>query len=490
MKRLDIPSSLSFNKTSSKATPVNYGEHMKNIAYFITFHFLVSFAFAAERPNVLVILCDDLGYGDLSCYGAPDLKTPRIDSLATEGMKFTRFRANSNVWSPSRAALLSGMYPDRAGVPGVIRTHDDDNWGYLSRNLTLLPAVLKKQGYHTAIVGKWHLGLESPNLPNERGFDYFLGFLGDMMDDYYTHLRHEINYMRFNGETIDPKGHATDLFSDWACDYLRDRAAAKDGQPFFLYLAYNAPHVPVQPPQDYLDRVKEREPGIGELRAKLVALIEHLDDGVGRVLDTLKETGLDRDTLVIFTSDNGGQKSAGATCGPHRGEKGEMYEGGLKIPFLVRRPGFVQSGTQTDVQAVLMDVFPTVLQSAGVNLDTPEGIYEQKIDGVTLCDVFSGQAGSLPARPLYFVRREGGLGFGGKTSNALVDGDWKLLQNTPFSPLEFYNLHDDPLEQRNLGTNPTQEFRSLFQRMMRQIQAGGQTPWQSERRGEIRPVAP
>ena len=159
----------------------------------------------SESPNVVVILADDLGFGDLSSFGAKDLRTPNIDALLASGVRFNNFYANSPVCSPSRAALLSGKYPDLVGVPGLVRTYPADNWGYLSEKAVLLPRMLKNAGYHTAIVGKWNLGLESPNLPTERGFDFFHGFLGDMMEDYYTHLRHGRNYMRRNEEVIEPK---------------------------------------------------------------------------------------------------------------------------------------------------------------------------------------------------------------------------------------------------------------------------------------------
>ncbi|MDR1962307.1 MAG: sulfatase-like hydrolase/transferase [Planctomycetaceae bacterium] len=452
------------------------------------FIFLVTAVFsaimieAAERPNIVVILADDLGYGDLSIYGGTDVRTPNIDSLGIAGMKFSQFRANCCVCSPSRAALLSGMYPDRTGVPGVIRTHAENSWGFLSQNLTLLPAALKNYGYDNAAIGKWHLGLESPNTPNERGFDFFHGFLGDMMDDYYHHRRHDQNYMRHNKETINPNGHATDLFSDWACDYLRLRAKEGNKKPFFLYLAYNAPHAPIQPPQEFLDRVLKRENQINEKRAKLIALIEHLDAGIGRVLQTLKETELEQKTLVLFTSDNGGDLPAGAFNGQHRGGKTEMYEGGLKIPFLVRWTNHVAPGSQSETQAVLMDLFPTILEIAGAKFEngnkSADASFVQRIDGVSLLDVLLGKTDSLPLRNLYFVRRDGGIPFGGKTSNALIHGEWKILQNTPFSPLEFYNLKKDPLETTDLKTESPQEFRKSLNQMMLHIQEGGQVPWQ------------
>ena len=238
-----------------------------------------------SRPNVLLILADDLGYGDLSSQGATDLKTPNIDRIFKEGIQFSNCYANSTVCSPSRAALLTGCYPDLVGVPGVIRTYEENSWGYLSPNATLLPKELKRAGYHTAIVGKWHLGLEAPNLPNLKGFDEFYGFLGDMMEDYYTHIRDKNNYMRINDKVVSPEGHATEVFTNWALEYLHQQEKKKD--PFFLYLAYNAPHAPIQPPKEWLDKVTAREPKISEKRAKIVALIEHLDFNVGRVFGSV-----------------------------------------------------------------------------------------------------------------------------------------------------------------------------------------------------------
>ena len=273
----------------------------------------------SQSPNIIIIMVDDLGYGDLSCQGAMDMQTPNIDNLSNQGLTFTNFYANSTVCSPSRASLLSGKYPDMVGVPGVIRQNINNNWGNLVEDVVFIPKVLKAKGYRTGIIGKWHLGLESPNTPNEKGFDYFKGFLGDMMDDYWTHLRGGINWMRYNNEEIHPKGHATDIFTDWTIDYLN--AQKKENEPFFLYLAYNAPHFPIQPPQEWLDRVKKRESGISEKRAKNVAFVEHLDYNIGRMLQTLRETGLDENTLVVFTSDNGGALPYAQRNGKLRGGK-------------------------------------------------------------------------------------------------------------------------------------------------------------------------
>lgn len=294
------------------------------VGWLAAFTTSMAMAAAVRPPNFVVILADDLGIGDVSAYRQADVRTPGIDRLAAEGMRFTSMRSNCTVCSPSRAALLTGRYPDRVGVPGVIRSSSENSWGHLDPAVPTLADELRAAGYHTAIIGKWHLGLASPNTPNERGFDEFRGFLGDMMDSYTTHRRHGDNLMRRNGDTIDPPGHATDLFTEWAIAYLRERAAAPD-RPFFLYLAYNAPHFPIEPPDAWLDRVRTRLPDLDEKRARSVAFIEHLDDGVGRVLDALAEQGLDRTTLVAFTSDNGGSLPHAQNNDPwRRGQAGSL----------------------------------------------------------------------------------------------------------------------------------------------------------------------
>ena len=374
----------------------------------------------SKQPNIVMILVDDLGWSDLACYGNPEALTPRLDTLAKEGQKFTNFRANCSVCSPTRAALMTGMVPDRAGVPGVIRTHAEHSWGYFSPNVDTLPQLLKTAGYHTALVGKWHLGLESPNLPNERGFDFFHGFLGDMMDDYHTHLRHGNNYMRRNTEVIAPQGHATDLFTNWAREYIRDRAA--NPEPFFLYLAYNAPHSPIQPREDWLRRIQTRSPNLPEKEAQYLALVEHLDDAIGQVLDVLEETKIADNTLVVFTSDNGGALGFGAYNGKLRDGKGTMYEGGLRVPMIVRWRQQVKPNTETAINAIVADLFPTFLEAARC-----ETASRQSLDGVSLVPVFLGRESEMPKRDFYFVRREGGAPFFGLTNEAMISDGWKLV---------------------------------------------------------------
>jgi len=425
-------------------------------------------AAAAPRPNIVLIVADDLGYGDLSCFGAKDLRTPNIDAIAADGIRFDRFYANSPVCSPTRASLMSGRYPDVVGVPGVIRTHPENSWGYLAPAAALLPKQLKRAGYHTALVGKWHLGLTPPNTPNERGFDHFHGFLGDMMDDYSTHRRHDINYMRLNRQEIDPPGHATTLFTDWAVDYVRGRGGKKD--PFFLYLAYNAPHVPIQPTAASVERVRLRQPGIDERRARLVALVEHMDDGVGEVVAALKASGAYQNTLLIFTSDNGGQLSAGGSNGPLRGAKEDVYEGGIRVPMCASWPGRIRGGSRSSQTALSMDLMPTLCDVAGARIPTG-------VDGVSLRPLLTGATDRLPERTVYWVRREGGVRYQGKTIHAVRRGDWKLVHNSPFEAVQLFNLSEDPLETTDRSTLNRAVFNELSAALQAHIRRAGAVPW-------------
>ena len=420
-----------------------------------------------SQPNVLVIYADDLGYGDVSIHGAADVLTPNIDRMAKEGMLFSAMRANCTVCSPSRAALLTGRYADRVGVPGVIRTDPADSWGFLAPGVPTLADELGKAGYFTAIIGKWHLGLESPNTPNERGFQHFHGFLGDMMDSYTTHRRHGKNYMRLNEEEIDPPGHATELFTEWACDFLDDQASAE--KPFFLYLSYNAPHFPIEPPAESLEKVKARLPELGEKRAMNVAFVEHLDDNIGKVMTAMDRAGLAENTIVVFTSDNGGALPYAQSNHPWRGGKQEHYDGGLRVPFIVRWPGKIEAGTRSDYQGLVFDLFPTFLEVAGA--EVPTGI-----DALSLMPLFRGE--KLPeARELYFVRREGGRRYAGKSYEAIIHDGWKLMQNDPFSPLELYHLETDPQEKVDLAGSRPSKLNDLTGRLRRRVRSSGSVPW-------------
>lgn len=423
------------------------------------------------KPNIILILADDLGYHDVGYYGAAYIKTPHIDSLASGGIRLDQFYANSSVCSPIRASLLSGKYPDRVGVPGVIRTYPQDNWGYLKPGAKLLPQLLAENGYSTALVGKWHLGLESPNTPNEKGFHYFKGWLADMMDDYWDHKRHNINYMRLNKEVIKPEGHATDLFTDWAVSFIKQQK--KSSKPFFLSLHYNAPHFPIQPPKEWLEKVTRRQPELSPKKAALVPLIEHMDDGIGKLLAALKEAALDDNTIVIFTSDNGGSLPHQSDNGPLRGGKQNMYEGGLRIPTVVRWFGKIPRGSASNHIGLSMDLTPTILEAAGVKNA------KQAFDGESILPyLLSPQKQEKESRTLYFTRREGWEQYGGESIYAIRKGQWKLVQNSPFEPLELFNLDTDPQEKNNLRSQQPDIFKALHAQLMLHIQEAGKVPWQ------------
>lgn len=423
---------------------------------------------AQEPPNVLMIMVDDLGYGDLSCYGAEDVRTPNIDRLAASGIRFTDFYANCCVCSPTRASLISGRYPDRVGVPGVIRTHAENSWGYLAPFPTIAD-MMRRRGYQTALIGKWHLGLHAPNLPNERGFDLFRGFLCDMIDDYWQKTRHGINYMRDNDRTIEAPGHATDVFTQWAVEYIASQA--ENLKPWFLLLAYNAPHSPIQPPQEWLDRVQQREPAMPLQRAKLAALVEHLDDGVGQVLDALATSSDAANTLILFTSDNGGSIPHGSLNGPLRGGKQDTYEGGVKVPTCIAWPGKIKPGQTSNFKAMTMDIYPTLCDVAGIPVD-------HEIDGQSFLPLLEGEPLEPVERAMFYVRREGGFRYQGQDYYGIRQGDWKLLHNGPFEPLQLFNLADDPTEQNDLARKRRDVFASMSAALRRHIQQGGAVPWQ------------
>jgi arylsulfatase A-like enzyme len=422
---------------------------------------------AQKKPNMIVILTDDHGVGDMSFTGGTDISTPHLDKLFNSGMYFSGFYSNSTVCSPTRASLMTGRFPDLAGVPGLIRSSENNNWGYLREDLPLLPNMLKKAGYKTAIIGKWNLGLSSPNIPNDRGFDFFKGFLDDMMDDYYTHLRRGVNFMRHNKDSINPQGHATDIFADWAIEYIHDKKQSKE--PFFLYLAFNAPHYPMQPPAEWLEKVKKRNPALSELRAKNIAMVEHMDDAIGRVMAALQTSGMADNTIIVYSSDNGGSLPHGASNGNLRGGKQDMYEGGIRVPACLVWPAGIKEGTENKSMTLTMDIFPTLCEIAGITID-------HQIDGVSFLPTIQGKSISQEERNVFFMRREGGK-FSGLCYYAHRSGKYKLIQNTPFEEMQLFDIEADPLEQHPLDKG-TREYQKMVNSLTQYIRMSGAIKWQ------------
>jgi arylsulfatase A-like enzyme len=365
--------------------------------------------------------------------------------------------------------LLSGRYPEFVGVPGVIRTHDEENWGYLTPESILLPTLFQQNGYHTTLIGKWHLGLEKPNRPNQRGFDEFHGWLGDMMDDYWAHRRHGINYMRRNEETIDPPGHATDLFTQWSIASLRQRATSL--QPWFQFLAYNAPHAPIHPPEDWLAKVTERENGITGKRARIVALIEHLDDGIGQVLQTLDALGQRDNTLVFFTSDNGGKLHYGASNGLLRSDKTHVYEGGIKVTTCARWPGHIQAGQTTDFRALTMDIVPTLADICGIPI-------HHDIDGRS----FKQQL--LEGSQIPFDHPVFHMWLQGTTKEAMRQGDWKLVRDKAGTPFELYHMKTDPYETTNLAAQEPERLNEMTRALASHMREAQRVSWRRPQAGK------
>jgi arylsulfatase A-like enzyme len=442
----------------------------KNISIVVLFSILtIGLNAQVIQPNIVFILVDDLGYGDLSVNGGTDIKTPNIDQLFKSGVTFNNFYSNSTVCSPTRASLITGRYPDLVGVPGVIRGVKDQSWGYLREDAITLPDILNKAGYETALIGKWHLGLEGPNTPNERGFKFFHGFLGGMMHDYYNHLQHGNNYMRKNDSVVTAKGHATDVFSDWAIDYIN--VQKNTDSPFFMLLAYNAPHYPIQPPKEWYEKVKNREKDISDKRAKNVALVEHLDDGIGRVIKALKASGQYENTIIVFSSDNGGHLPSEASNGNLRGGKIDMYEGGIKVPTCMVWNNRIESNSTSNVIGVTMDFYATLTYLAGIEIN-------HEVDAINLRPDIGDKTIKKDDRTIYFVRRAG-YKYSGLCYYAVRKGDYKLVQNSPFEEFQLFNIIEDPLETIPLDDNP-KEFHNLRYQLSQHIRKAGAIPWQKK----------
>jgi len=400
-----------------------------------------------SRPNIVFLLADDLGYGDLGCYGAKDIRTPRIDRLAREGVRFTRFYANGPECTPTRTAFLTGRYQQRVGglecaigIGGVGRY--DDAIRLAEQHQLGLPAteptisrLLRDAGYATALIGKWHLGYEDCFTPGKHGFDYAFYCVGGGID-YFHHVEEaeatEV-MLRLNGAPTKRDGYFTDLITDDAVRWLQ-----KTKKPFFLYVPFTAPHTPYQGPDDKaratLDRWKQ---GTADPRV-YAAMIERMDQAVGRILDALPDN-----TLVIFTSDNGGTASA-RPCGL-RGIKGSTFEGGIRVPCIVRWPGVLPAGTENATVAATFDLTASIARAAGVTPARPW-------DGV---DILGAKA---PTRTLFWRQRRGD-----NTWRAVRDGSRKYVSQAKGSKLEEYlfDLDRDPGEQTNLLTEQPSEAARL-----------------------------
>ncbi|WP_182868535.1 sulfatase [Rhodopirellula sp. JC639] len=412
------------------------------------------------RPNIIVILADDLGYGDLGCYGSEIHQTPNIDALSASGLRFTDFHSAGAMCSPTRASLLTGSYPQRFGkiFDGALSGTTQRDLG-LPQEATTISERLKQNGYATACFGKWHLGYRSPLLPTRQGFDVFRGLVsGD--GDFHTQVDRSGNNDWWHNESlVREDGYTTDLLTDHSIDFIE----AHRDRPFFIYLAHLAIHFPWQGPND----PPHRQAGTAYHRDKwgvipdpqnvaphVKAMVESLDESVGRLIRTLRARGLEKKTLVVFTSDNGGYLTYGkrfkniSSNGRYRGQKMDLYEGGHRVPMIVSWPGHIAPRV-CDQTTHSNDLFPTLLALSGDTSDNGA-----KTDGVNLVPLWLE---NKPPPPRVLCWRT-------FTHGATRSGPWKLVR-----PLrnggkaELYHLESDPDEQHNLAGSKPEQVRQLRQ---------------------------
>jgi arylsulfatase A-like enzyme len=402
---------------------------------------------AQSRPNVVLIITDDVGYGDIGSYGAPDVKTPHIDSLAKAGTRLTDFYAAPNC-SPTRAMLISGRYQQRYRIEnplGAARTAAEQGLPATGRTL---PQLLKNNGYRTGLVGKWHLGYKPEFSPNAHGFDYFFGFKSGLID-YYQHTDSVGEPDLFeNSSPTQVTGYSTDLFTERSVAFIEQNA----GQPFFLEVAFNAAHWPFQVP-DHPSvapnnaRFVQPQDDPTNTRRDYVAIVERADQGIGKILATLDRLGLSRNTLVIYTQDNGGEWLARNAPLFHR--KSTVWEGGIRVPAILKWPGRIPAGKTSSQVGIIMDLTATIL--AVTNSPVPA---EAKLEGINLLPLL--QDGAQRTDRTLFWRIAGQA----RRQRAVRQGDWKLVLDAG-NPMLF-NLNSDIGERNDLTNQRMDIVRRLF----------------------------
>jgi len=390
-------------------------------------------------------MADDLGYGDLGCYGNGTIETPNLDTLAKSGLWFTDFHANAPMCSPTRAALLTGRYQQRCGIEGVLSGKSNHDTGMAPEEVTFAE-VLKSAGYATAVFGKWHLGYTAPFSPVEQGFGTFRGFLWGGLD-YHSHInRSGLPDWWKDNELVPEEGYTTDLITEHAIRFIEQNRDT----PFCLYLPYQAVHFPWQGPKDKADRVVGGDYWSAlkygsrkDRRAAYKEMVESLDAGIGRIVSAVKRLGIEKQTLIFFTSDNGAYMSVGSN-GPLTGQKGQLWEGGHRVPAIAYWPGKIRPGTVNRDTVMTMDLFPTMAAMAGANLPS-----DLKLDGVNLLPMLT-KGKKLPERTLFWRH---------KKEWAVRKGPWKLLVKGENQHL--FNLARDISEQNDLARSQPEMVKAM-----------------------------
>lgn len=400
------------------------------------------------RPNIVFIMADDLGYADIGCYGRVDIKTPHIDALAARGIRFLQAYANSAVCSATRVALMTGRYQYRLriGLEEPLATNEGVG---LDPAHPTLPSLLKQAGYGTTLVGKWHLGLLPNHGPLQSGYDHFFGFRGGAVD-YFTHAAGGQSDLWDGDHPVSQAGYLTELLGDRAVEIIN--RYAQSPQPFLLSLHFSAPHWPWEGPGDQAESARIAQPGPhgglfhydGGTQHTYREMVQSMDQQIGRVTEALKQNGLTENTLVVFTSDNGGERFSNTW--PFSGRKTELLEGGLRIPTIVSWPARLPQGRTSDQVMITMDWLPTLLAAAGTG---PDPAFPP--DGVNLLPLLAPDATPVSRRLFWRYKANG--------QRAVRDGDLKLLKMRENTFL--FNVVEDPLERANLKNRRKADYARL-----------------------------
>lgn len=442
------------------------------------FLFLVSFfalinGWAQDKPNIVFILSDDAGYADFGFQGSKEFKTPELDKFAKNSVLFTQAYVSAAVCGPSRAGLLTGKYQQKFGfeennVPGLMSKNGitGDDMG-LPLNQKIMADYLKEQGYKTAVFGKWHLGNADRFHPTKRGFDEFYGFRGGARSymPYGTEnqlTRNEDRLERGFGEYEEYEGYLTDGLADEAISFME----RNQKNPFFIYLAFNAVHTPMEAKEEDLAKVQ----GLTGKRKTLAAMAIAMDKACGKVLNRIKELGLDKNTLIVFTNDNGGPSDANESSNnPLSGTKANHLEGGIRVPFLMSWPGKLKPNTVYDNPISTLDLLPTFITAAGGNVSNIKGL-----DGVDLIPFLTENTTEKPHETLYWKKEARG---------AVRHNDWKLVR-FPDRPAELYNIKEDISEVNDLAAEHPEKVRELYKMLFNWELTLERPLWQLERRFE------
>ena len=431
----------------------------RSIKYFALLALLVSSAHAAKKPvNFVVIMADDLGFADVGYHGSEQVPTPHIDSIAKRGVQFTQGYSNGYVCSPTRAALLTGRYQNRFGCDFHIapyKANEEATIGLPLDELTIAER-LKPLGYATGMFGKWHLGGELEEnqklMPASRGFDEFFGIL-EGASLYFDKTNRERKYRRGHAVIDGEPEYLTDAIGRESVSFIQRH---KD-QPFFLYVPFTAPHAPMEAKPVHMQKFAHIQP---KMRRQCVSMIHSMDENIGRILQALKEAGVEENTLVVFLSDNGGKPNNNASINdPFRGAKGQFFEGGIRVPFCLQFPSTLGSGATIDTPVMSFDIFPTIYKLAGGTLDP-----EWNIEGQDLMPLLKEDKKSTFKRPLFW-KSEGNF--------AVQSNGWKLMRHHGQTYL--FNLNEDPSEATNkIKQNP--ELAQQLQKLWKKWDAHNEMP--------------